>query len=213
MREDWLLGIDPGRTGAALLLSPAKQPTVLWTWRPRTRGGVRVYEVCIVQHVPGEDVPRQRRETVESLHDLGVLMRDGTRRVTGAKRWRLAAEAPHISRLNPRTGLSLAVTTGKITGPMEPNTGGEQLVQPAEWRAELLQLPPRTPRDRCKRISLREMPRRLPLLAPMLEAVSRLHGVKRSKLDHVTDAAGVAEYGYLYDADHTDEDDPDDDDK
>jgi len=207
---DWVLGIDPGRTGAALLLSPAGHPVVLWTWRPRTRGGVGVYEVCIVQLVPGEEAPRRRRETLDTLHAVGMLLRDGILRVTGMLRWRLYVEAPHVTRLNPSTGLALAVTIGKLIGPMEVHTGKAELVQPAEWRAELLDLPPRTPRDRCKRVSVREMPRRLPLLAPMMEAVSTLTSAKRSKLDHTTDAAGVAEYGYLHRGDST-KDDPDDD--
>jgi hypothetical protein len=160
-----------------------------------------IYEVAVIQP------PHGRIERVSTLHDVGVLIRDGVMRVTGLRAWELHVEAPHISRRNPATGLQLATTIGKLVGPMEANTGKARLHQPAEWRSEVLGLPASTQRDRAKRVSLYEMPRRLPLLRPMLEAACRLQGVPKKKLDHVTDAAGVAEYGYLIGTQEHDDDD------
>lgn len=186
--ELWCLGFDPGRTGAAMALAPDGQPTVLWTWRPRQVRGAPVYEVCVIQP------PHERVVVAATLHEVGVLIRDGMARVTGAARWRLAVEVPHVAR-NVRTALGLAVTIGKLIGPMEEQTGKPIDVRPAEWRSALLKLPPGSPRDRCKRVSLREMPRRLPPVAAMLAAAARMQRVPLDKLDHVTDAAGVTEYG------------------
>lgn len=200
----WWLGLDPGRTGAAMALAPDGQPLVLWTWRPRTRAGVVVYEVCIIQP------PYSRVEMVATLHDVGVLIRDGMARVSGSLRWRLATEAPHVTGLNPGTGLALAMTIGKLVGPMETNTGPQVLVRPAEWRAEILELPPRTKRDRAKRVSLREIPRKYPAVIALLDCASKLQCTPKAKLDHVTDSMGVGEYargrGLQAEAEREDED-------
>lgn len=201
----WILGIDPGLTGAALAAPPVgvevagerrPVPTVLWTWRPRRQLLQDVFEVCVVQSVPGESVLHERREVLPTLNAIGVLIRKGMSARSGAPSWRLRVEGPHVTPKNPRSGLSIAMTIGRLVGPMEIHTGRPTLDQPAEWRAAVLHLPPRTPRDRAKRVSLREMPLRLPPLVPFLDAVMRLHGVERKKLDHVTDAAGLMEYGF-----------------
>ncbi len=189
----WWLGIDPARAGAAVLLDPGGVPVVAYCWRPRSRGGAGYYEVALVQ-----EGGHQRREQVPTLGRVGAVLAASVPRVAGGARLGLAVEAPYVSRLNPGTGLGVAITTGKLVGPLEELVTAQVHVKAAEWRQELLGLHHRTPRDRCKRVSLAVVPQRLPALAGLLARVAGLLGSRPAKLDHVTDAGGVAEYGYLH---------------
>ena len=189
----WWLGLDPARTGAAVLLAPDRAPTVAYCWRPRQRQGRSCYELSVVA-AGGH----QRRETVATLHHVGVQLVASVFRVVGEPTWGVAAEAPYVSRLNPSTGLLVAISTGELVGPMRERMRYPLLLTKAsEWRQELLGLHHRTERARAKRVSLATMPQRLPGLGGLLERTAQLLGADARKLDHVTDAGGVAEYGYL----------------
>ena len=193
------LGIDPGKTGAALLLSEARQPLVLYAWHPRTQFGATVYEVAIVSEAG------QRRETVANLHAVGLLMEASVARVLSRPCWGVAAEAPYVGR-NAGTGLIVAYQTGLLAGPLEGHMAGKVLqVRASIWRRELLGLPPATKREKAKRYSLDIMPRRLPGLEVLLQRASQLLGIDPEDMDHATDAGGVAEYGYIHSGDATKE--------
>lgn len=191
------LGIDPGKNGAALLLSEARQPLVLYAWRSRVQFGSPVYEVAVLSQ------EHQRRETVASLHAIGLLMEASVARVLSRPCWGVAAEAPYVGR-NAGTGLIVAYQTGLIAGPLEGHIAGDGKVlqvRASIWRRALLGLPPATKRERAKRYSLDIMPRRLPGLDALLQRASQLLGIDPDDMDHVTDAGGVAEYGYIHSGD------------
>lgn len=190
--ERWWLGVDPARAGAAVLLDPDRVPTVVYCWRTRQQNNRPTYDLGVVA-LGGY----QRRESCTSLHRVGLAISASVGRVTTVPTWGVAVEAPYVSRLNPATGLQVAITTGELIGCMrEHMQPALVLVKATEWRQELLGLHHRTDRARAKRVSLAVMPQRLPGLQVLLDAVARLHGARPESLDHVTDAGGVAEYGY-----------------
>lgn len=190
----WWLGLDPARTGAGILLAPDRVPVVAYCWRPRQRLGRGCYELSVVA-AGGH----QRRETVASLHHVGMAMVASVARVVGEPTWGVAAEAPYVSRLNPSTGLLVAISTGELVGPMRERMRYPLLLtKAAEWRQELLGLHHRTERKRAKKVSLGTMPQRLPGIGELLARTAALLGTEPGKLDHVTDAGGVAEYGYIH---------------
>ena len=200
----WWQGWDPGESGACLLLDPNGDAVVLWTWRTRKKDGLTVYQVAILQ---GD---KARDETVETLHDVGVLIRDGTARVTGCQTWGVCSENTFMHN-SIRTTLSIARTQGKIIGPSERHAVRREIlfVQPDKWRKEHLphdyknlvqpvevpagKLP--KPGHFAKAASLHFIPRRLSPLALWLPRASEILGVRVTKLDHCTDAGGVALYG------------------
>lgn len=140
----------------------------------------------------------QRREVVQDLHGVGLLLESSVARVLETPTWGIAVEAPYVGR-SAKTSLIVAYQTGLILGPLESRCRCKQVSPGAStWRARLLGLPRQTKREEAKKASLLMMPRRLPGLEELLQRMSGLLGVAREDLDHVTDAAGIAEYGYLF---------------
>ena len=180
----WTLGLDPALTGSAVLLSPRQQPLVGWTWRPRQEKKVRVWEVAVVQP------PHARTERVATLHQLALLIAAGCRRVTGQALFCTAYETPHIGK-NIQSGLSVALTTGRLLGPLD-DQGSVIPVAPHEWRKGLF--PVTLSREALKAASLTELPRKLPRLQAILALTAEHLHLPLDQLDHVTDAAGIALY-------------------
>jgi len=186
------LGLDPGQRGACLLLSPDAKPVLLWSWRPRTSYGAVLFEIYAL-HVNGES----RKVIVPTLHRVGLCIQT-VLAAHNIPRFGLAVEAPYISRVNPAVGITVAVQTGTLAGPLEEHIHGEiVMVKAEEWRRSLLNLPIATKRDAAKAASLAKMPIRIPGMAALLERMAASQGATIESLDHVTDAAGVAEYGHL----------------
>lgn len=185
--------MDPARNGAAVLLAPDKSPTVAYCWRQRAKDGRPCYDLVVVA-VGGH----QRREVVPSLHRVSCVIAASIGRVSLSPSWGVAVEAPIVSRINPSVGLVVAMLTGELLGPMRETMppSGPVMVKATEWRQELLGLHHRTPRERCKMVSLATMPVRLPGLESLLSRAAGMHGCEVAKLDHITDAGGVAEWGY-----------------
>lgn len=193
---EWWLGIDPARTGASVLLAPDLVPSVVYCWRPRQKNGRTYYDLSIVTKAG-----HQRRMAAFSLHDVGMELAASVARVTGQAVWGVAAEAPYVSKINPGTGLGVAISTGELVGPLRRSMRYPLLLTRAsEWRKELLGLHHRTKRDEAKRKSLGLMIQRLPGLQSLLEHTAKMQDVLPDKLDHITDAGGVAEYGYIHGA-------------
>lgn len=180
----WTLGLDPATYGAAVLLSPTQRPLVGWCWASRTRATKKVWEVAIVQP------PFFRVETHATLHALACCIREGALRVCGEAPFQVACEAPHIA-LNPQTGIHVAITTGKLIGPLEVHAP-ITLIQPNAWRAGVLGLPWKTKREDAKAVSLSRLPTLLPGLQAILTQTAILLGAAENQLDHLTDAAGLA---------------------
>lgn len=199
----WAHGYDPGRSGAATLLDPAGVVAV-WAWRPRTRGGEECFEVAVAGRASDYAAVLVMRPT---LGAVGVLVASQAARATGSSRWRVWQEAPHVQRgpkANVQTALKGAWYAGCISGPVVRYAHGRDvpMVQASVWRHALLGLPLRTRRENAKAASLEIMPRRIPGLAEALAAVSGACDTPPEKLDHITDSAGVAEYGQRYGGKH-----------
>ena len=134
--------------------------------------------------------PFFRVETHATLHALSCSIRDGALRVCGETPLHVACEAPHIA-LNPQSGIQVAITTGKLLGPLEGHAL-ITLIQPNEWRAGVLGIPWKTKREDAKAIALSRLPALLPGLQAILTQSAILLGVAENQLDHLTDAAGLA---------------------
>lgn len=159
----WQLGIDPGANGAAVLVGPSGRPVVAWAWLARTREGRRAFEVAIVQ---GGDRDGARIEIVPSMHDLGILIIEGARRVAGTARIDAAIESQHVAK-SVKATILLARSAGEIIGPMRVELDEDPWwVSPSEWR-ELLAIPKGT-----EPLKVRTL-RAAVLVSPLAEALRR----------------------------------------
>lgn len=185
-RPLWILGIDPAINGGAVLISPEGDAVVGWSWRTRTKRKKRVWEVAVVQP------PFSRLEPHKSIHGIAVLIRSGCARIVEDEPLAIGCEAPHVA-LDPMAGLSVAMTTGEMIGPLREITDlGIYLWMPAMWRLPILGLKIQTKREEAKAASLSGVPKLVPGLAEILEVTSGIFKCDPANLDHVTDAAGVA---------------------
>lgn len=129
-----VIGIDPGRTGAAAVLDEGGQILALYSWRPRQRQGRKVLVL-------------DSGEAFQSSACLGAHL---------ARRTFCAGFAPDLRRVwcesqyvskNARTGLTLARSAGMIAGPIlaaqiargesAPKSAPSSPVRwimPSEWR-------------------------------------------------------------------------------
>ena len=126
----WSLGVDPGASGAAVLLGPSGRGVVGWAWVARTRSGRRAYEVAVCQW--GRD---PRVELVASIHDVGELIARGARAVAGPEaRILLGCEDQHVAR-SARSAIILARSAGEVVGPLRRISDPEvAFIAPSEWR-------------------------------------------------------------------------------
>lgn len=179
----WTLGLDPALNGAAVLLSPKGIATVSWCWKTRVRQGQRVWEVAIVQP------PHERTEFVSTLNQLALLIASGCNRVTGQALFCVACETPHIG-ASPQSGLHVAMTTGKLIGPLE-GIAQVRMLSSNEWR-KAVGINTRLKREALKEASLNRLCVLHPELADMLSRTGALLSVSEEQLDHLSDALGLA---------------------
>ena len=87
-----------------------------------------------------------------------------------------------------QAGLRVARLSGEIIGGLSSTVSYKidcvRWIMATKWRGAVLQIPPFTRRDRCKEVSLCH----IPVLVPTINEHLAIHG----RLDHITDAAGVA---------------------
>ena len=135
--------------------------------------------------------PFFRLERHKTIYGISLLIKAGCERVIEGDPLWVGCEAPHIG-LDPSAGLSVAMTTGKMIGPLEEKADhGIILILPGEWRSQILGLKRTTKRDDAKVISLSEIPKYVEGLSEILATTARIFDCEIDKLDHVTDAAGV----------------------
>ncbi len=166
----WVLGVDPGRSGAAVLLDPAGALAawVAWWHRDRVAGCVTVVRTSL-----GE-----RRE-VGHVSLVSIQIRAILSDAQGPLV--LVAEDVFAFAAKSRTAaIVLARTGGMILGPVEARYGTIEWVQPRVWHRELL----RTQGDQSKVLAARLVPPAVPGL-PEVVASLRDPG-------HLIDAAGIA---------------------
>jgi hypothetical protein len=124
-----VLGVDPGREGAAVLVAPGVAPLRAlgaWWWRP-VRGG---YEVASLGGAFGR---------VEALHDVGLAVAAKVRQLA-PDGWRVVLEGLYVASLDRAPSvLTLAEAAGEVLGPLR---GVGPVLRPvaAAWRAKVLRL-------------------------------------------------------------------------
>lgn len=176
-----ILGIDPARDGAAVLLDPELNVvTCVWSWRYRQRKKP-IYETIFTQLAPAGISYSATWE----LRDGGIIANKIARECNDLT---IGIEDAYVSKQNPRSGLRVARFGGELIGGISSQIKDDlnkvYWVTASVWRKDVLGINPFTKREQCKKISLFYMPELNETIKPHLE----IHG----ELDHVTDALGVA---------------------
>lgn len=186
-----VLGIDPGETGAAVMLDEGGRVYRVVTWTTCQRDWRKMRQIR--QWVTDDTAPSGLEVTGLPMVAVGQSL---AARLTPTL---LACESQHVAR-DPRAALRLTLQAGRLLAPLELEMKAEaQMVSPSSWRSMhgIKGLTRRkengrmeTRRQALKRESLTYLPRFLPGLADALDALGH-H-------DHITDAAGIARYAYMH---------------
>lgn len=176
-------GVDPGRTGAAVLLDAPDRLLAVVAWKPCTVAGHDRYRVMSARVTPAGLRTDARiipsRSGAVGAEIVRVLGEAG-----GPPPATLACEDVYLGK-NAQTAIELAKWAGGVVAPAEHLYGRDaRWIKPDEWRAFILGLRRGTRREVAKQASLRYVPQRVAGLPDVL----RVFG----DLDHLSDAAGVA---------------------
>ena len=169
-----VLGVDPGRRGAAVLLRGSKVVAAA-TWRPSTRNRIGGFRV--------RSYPDDARAFVESFHELGSWLALRLRaRSLGA--WTLAVEEAVVRR-NPAVSIKIARAAGELSGPLSGYAiGPTSWVRASMWRSRVLGLSHFAGRGAAKLASTEYVPALVEGFADVVEALG--------SSDDLSDAAGIA---------------------
>ena len=169
-----VLGVDPGRRGAAALL---RENTVVAaaTWRPSTRNRVGGFRV--------RSYPGGEQTWVENPYEIGLWLSLRFRSVSlGA--WFLAVEEAIVQR-NPAVSIKIARAAGSLSGPLSAHAiAPVKWVRASAWRNLVLGLSPWTVRAKAKQVACEHVPR---LVEGYPEVVAML-----GESEDLADAVGIA---------------------
>ena len=180
----FVLGIDPGKHGAACLLDGRRLLLVV-AWRPSTRKGRAGFLATVSSAARTARVEVWRATVGEVGRDLlGEVIR-----LAGAAPSLLVVLEDVYVGVDARAAVSLARTSGALAAPVEALAGAPaRLIQPGEWRAQVIGLARRsTAREDAKAAAIAKIP-------PLVEGWTLLVG---QTTEHVADAAGIALSGVL----------------
>ena len=179
------IGIDPGRTGAAGMLSGSGKLGAIAGWKPVRRNKRYRYSIVSWKGRGGEESPGCENRLVPlRAGAVGKYLADIFS--TKSLKAEVACEDSYIGK-NPRSGWAVARFSGGVVAPVEELFSVQsEWVLPGEWRASILGIRRNTKRAAAKQASLRYIPARIPRLSDAL--------LKIGIADHYTDAAGVAEW-------------------
>lgn len=176
----WTLGIDPGRSGAAVALAPDGYAEVLWSWRTGDHGLL----VRIAQVTDAGIAVRTAR--ARSPHALAQLLVSGMLAVAGADPVVLACEHVHVGK-NAATGIQQALWVGRLLGPLEDALDRPVLfLRPSEWR-RVAGVNQRLRGKELKADAVRAVGATVDGLSELVSALGR-----KSVLAHDFEAGGVA---------------------
>ena len=149
----WVLGIDHGADGAAVILRGSTAVAAM-RWKPCVRNGVKRLDLRISR---GDQFDRR---VVSRFSDLGfelvALLCE-----LGADEISLAIEDVYLGK-NVATTMTLAKRAGAIIAPIERKFDVDAVwVSAGEWRAITLGLPRNTKRAVVKRVSAKLIPARV----------------------------------------------------
>ena len=178
-----IIGIDPAKDGAAVLLQDNNVIGV-WSWKFLKRKQ-SIYKT-IYTYIENDSIYKEQVE-FPSGGMIAHFIADSLE-FAGLGSFRVGIEDAYVSKINPRAGLRVARFGGELIGGIratsQSNLEAVAWVTASDWRYQLLRLNPFTKRDQCKIASLNLIPKLCPSINPHLE----IHG----HLDHITDALGVA---------------------
>ncbi len=186
-----VIGIDPASDGSACIM---RQKNVLvsiaWSRKTRSKNKVKykIHDVSISIYGDDEIKKVQCKTGADIGAQIGAY-------VTLCKQSDdepliIASEDAYIGR-NKHTGIVVARFAGLVVGALHCYTRAQTnivWVKPTVWRWNVIRLKPATKREQCKIASLKYVPTKAPTVNQHLD--------KLGKLDHITDATGVALYAY-----------------
>ena len=179
--SNWSLGIDGGRSGAAVLLCPSSVLRSVIEWKCRNRKSGKVYSVF------GES--GQVTHEVRHPYQIGKSIRERIlsdfEHVIMQDRMIVTSEDVYVGR-NFKTSVELAKFCGSVVGHVDDldRSGIATWVKAEKWRRELLNVGSFTKRAVAKEASLRLVPKLVDGLNELL--------IERGQIDHLTDACGIA---------------------
>lgn len=139
----WTLGVDPGRSGAAVLLRD-RTLAAATSWKPATRNGAPYYKMR--SWLDGYDPIRSRANT---LHEVGKTFTNHFRLVATGP-WAIACENFYV-RQNVKTTVIMARNSGTIVGPATQFSMWDiEWVLATAWRKDTMRLSPWTGRGKAK---------------------------------------------------------------
>ena len=173
----YAIGVDPGKEGAAVvLLGRSAVAAACWKQVKRQRKSVFEFKLATPEQLVSVEYLPRASAVGQSLCQFLRAFSIGESL--------LACEDIFFSK-NVRSAVSLARTAGEVVGVLENHLDTKsEWVMAGEWRYDILGLARNTKREIAKAASLKLLPARVKLLDQILDRVG--------KLDHVTDAAGVA---------------------
>lgn len=179
----WYLGLDPGRSGAAVALAPDRYAEVLWSWRTQEDGSI----LLRIAQLTAEGIA-VRKVRLRSPHALGEMLVAGLIAVAGADPVLVGSEAVHVGK-NAATGIQQALWLGQVLGPVIHALGVQpRWARPTEWR-KAVGVNPRLRGKDVKRDAVRVLGATCPGLNELVTALQR-----RSVLAHDFEAGGVAKW-------------------
>ena len=176
----WRVGVDPGRSGAAVALAPDGYAEVLWSWRTSPAG-------ILVRIAQADDEGTlTRAQRVGSPFSLGQVIAAGILAVAGSERVLLTHESIHIGK-NAATGIEQALWLGRMIGPVEDVVRSKaRVLRPKEWR-KAVGVDPALRGAEVKQAAAQVVRATVPGLGTLVDALGR-----KSVMAHDFEAGGIA---------------------
>jgi Holliday junction resolvasome RuvABC endonuclease subunit len=176
----YTIGIDPGASGAAVVLRDRKAYAAFW-WERVQRKGVRVTKFSMA------DVDGETKVVILHRHSsIGFLIAEYLE-ASGIQDGQICCEDVYLGR-NVKTLIDLARNCGTVVGPIEEYFGlPSTYVAANEWRQVVIGVKRGTKREQVKNAALLLIPSRVDGMRNLLSL--------SNASTHICDAAGIAEYG------------------
>ena len=190
-----IVGIDPAQSGSIVALVLSGDRAILLfcvAWKKVTRQKRKFYKVDIFSYDQNYETSILCEHPAMISKKVNDLLCEHTyqfNKIIEDLRLSIAIEDAYVGR-SAKTGIGVAKFAGRIVGVIEGYLNREAMWTSAGgWRKVVLDLPHFTKREECKKASIE----RIPAMVEGLPIALR----KLGKLDHITDASGIALWSYL----------------